>query len=148
MSWYSITSPSSSNNDDYCKYCLTNFKKFHDMINNVCQVCGRAAPKIIEDKQVHLQIKSLNSPRDNTMAKGVSTIIDTQSIFQRDETKDGMNLSDERVQVNSFREAIKWIHESDKSPSMMRNAVRDDYIIRTNKSGMFDKKAKLDERGR
>lgn len=139
-SWYSITSPSGDGNDEYCKFCLTNFKVFHDMVNNVCQVCGRPAPKILVDKQQQVKITSINTPRDSSMLKGISTEIDYNTLFTKDDTKRGINYGDVRVQVNSFKEAIKFIHESDKSPSQMRMESQQDYVVKTNKSGQFDNK--------
>jgi hypothetical protein len=110
---------------------MANFHKFHDVVNNVCQVCGRAASKIIADKQPQAQITSLNTPRNSSTLKGVSTEIDYKPLIEKDESKAEINLTDGRVQVNSFREAVRYIHESDKSPSMMRNrnVAQVDYLV-------------------
>jgi hypothetical protein len=80
------------------------------------------------------------------MLKGVSTEIDYKLLIKKDESKAGVNLYDERVQVNSFIEDIKYIHEFDKSRSMMKNATQVDHIIGTHQTDKFDSKRKLDEK--
>jgi hypothetical protein len=120
MSWYSIPKTSGGNNSsqdgDYCRYCYITFKKFHNLINNVCQSCGRVAQSIVKDKQPEQALTSINDPTINsTHLRPVSQEVDYNPMFTNDETTEGINSGDVKMNAKSLEEAVKLLHMMDSS---------------------------------
>src|SRR5690349_10765357 len=96
MNWFSTSFPSHEDEvPAYCAYCLINFKKYNEVINNICQECGRVHQKTREDKQPLATISSINAPpiseTEQSILKGVYLEIDTSPLITQDETKQGIN---------------------------------------------------------
>ena len=49
----------------YCNFCLSNFKQYYELVNGVCQSCGRIPSVINRNKQSDLHIRALNTKEPN-----------------------------------------------------------------------------------
>ena len=116
--WYStpktVYDPDSTNDYNYCSFCLINFNKYNEVINNICQVCGRVNTRVMQDKQPTQQLTAVNAAiteTEQSTMKGVSMEIRYSSLLTQDETKKGLLSGNTRVSFNSFKEAQKYLSQ-------------------------------------
>jgi len=104
----------------YCNFCLSNFKQYYELVNGVCQSCGRIPSVINRNKQSDLHIRALNTKEPNDpLSSGkfdcVSLEFDYKDFNEQNEaTRAYTGESEERMKANSLREAMQKIHESEK----------------------------------
>jgi hypothetical protein len=141
MTWYTIPKTSSSHEDyDYCKFCLINFNKYNDVINNICQTCGRVNIQITQNKQPSQQITALNATTTETeqlTVRGISTQINYDRLISQDETKIGIHSGNTRASFKSFKEAKDYLTQtSDVSNATLNTRskeVNDKFTVTTSK---------------
>ena len=131
--WYSVSSSSSFSTldsdvgeslDDYCSFCLTNFRQYHQMVNNICQSCGRVAEPVMHDDQELLKASSNNAYNtDDSAFAGVVMDIDYSPIEENDPTRDTIYGSGHRMTATGATEAIKKINEVDRRQSKIVSAM-------------------------
>jgi len=145
--FYSLTNrPADIENglSDYCQVCLLHFHKFHNMVANVCQVCGRVAEPIRRDKQDNsLAVTSINSSVAPPNIRAVSMEIDYTPITG-DQTHSVIR-ENERMTANSIGEAVRKLRYAEQSNTRMARAALTGtkFIVKT--IGHNDKnKAQLD----
>lgn len=139
--WFSIpkTSPNSEYDDyNYCSFCLTSFHKYNQVINNICQTCGRVNTKVMQDKQEQQQVTAVNShmtDSDQSTIHGVSMQIRYSRLLSQDETKTGLHsFGNTRASFNSFREAQKYLNQiSDMSNATLNARAKGNnkYLVTT-----------------
>jgi len=111
--WYSLTSVSKGEEiAEYCEYCFTNFKKYNEMVQNICISCGRPAPQLIANPNERPILSGLNDDFDMTMMQGTSIEIDYTDVF-KDESINGLHSNKGRMSANSATEAIQMIRDSE-----------------------------------
>ena len=104
----------------YCNFCLSNFKQYYELVNGVCQSCGRVPSIINKNKQSDLEIRSINAKEINDpLSSGkfdcVSLDYDYKEFNEENEaTRAYTGEAEERMKANSLREAMQKIHESEK----------------------------------
>jgi len=137
--WYSISSDKNDAEsilDDYCAFCLTNFRQYHPILNNVCQSCGRVAEPIIRDDQEFMKASSNNSlsSTDDSVFQGASLDIDYSPIEVADPTKDTIYGSGQRMTAVGAGEAIRKINEVDRMQSKVVSAMlrNEKFLVKTN----------------
>lgn len=107
MNWFSITK--SGGNDEqpsYCEYCLVNFKQYREMLNNICQSCGRPSRLTEKNKQPNLNLTSNNTPLSEDTRKAISMEIDYL-------VDDSLPNLDVRMKANSLAEANRLLFATD-----------------------------------
>jgi hypothetical protein len=140
-SWYSIPKTSSSHEDyNYCKFCLINFNKYNDVINNICQTCGRVNTQITQNKQPSQQITALNAVTTETeqsIAPGISMQINYDRLISQDETKIGIHSGNTRASFKSFKEAQDYLNQTSDVSNATLNArskeVNNKFSVTTSK---------------
>jgi len=123
--FYSLTNKiadSESGLFDYCQFCLLNFHRFHNMVLNVCQVCGRVAEPIRKDKQDNLAVTSVNSSATPVSVRAVSMDIDYTPITH-DPTQSLSPRDGEVMTANSIGEAMRKLRWAEKSTSRLARAA-------------------------
>ena len=141
--WYSSASSPARYNEglyDYCVYCINNFKKFYSMINNVCQSCGRVADPVFKNKQVDIQVTSINDDVNPGNLKAVSLEFDYVPLHSDPTT--GFNEADTRMSANSIGEAVKKLRMAEQLNTSLARAAQTNgikYIQKTNVSKDKDK---------
>lgn len=104
----------------YCNFCLANFKQYYELVNGVCQSCGRIPSVINKNKQPDLEIRSLNAKEVNDpLSSGkfdcVSLEYDYKDFNEENEaTRAYTGEGEERMKANSLREAMQKIHDAEK----------------------------------
>lgn len=125
LNWYGITKNPKANNrfeQEYCEYCLNNFKKYYQLINNVCTSCGRT-PRFIKDvnQQAETRLTAISDKlSDADIFKGVSMSLDYSEMMQDDTTPDTKN---NRLVARSAGEAIRLINNAEKQSSKYYQAL-------------------------
>lgn len=116
--WYStpktVYDPDSTNDYNYCSFCLINFNKYNEVINNICQVCGRVNTRVMQDKQPTQQLTAVNAAiteTEQSTNRAVSMEIRYSPLLTQDETKKGLLSGNTRVSFNSFKEAQKYLSQ-------------------------------------
>jgi hypothetical protein len=117
---YSIPKTSGSNNTagdgDYCRFCYINFKRFNDLINNICQSCGRVTTSVVKDKQPEEKLISINDPTKNSIStRSISQEMDYNPMFLNDESTQGISSGNVVMKADSLEEAVKLLHMMDSS---------------------------------
>jgi hypothetical protein len=144
--WYSTT-PNPVRSDqglnEHCLYCLTNFRQYHPMINNICQSCGRVAEPVMRDDQENIRVTSLNAGMDNNnRLKGIAMEIDySPSGPDKDPSINSGLINQRRMTANSIGEATEKLRQADLQNTKMARAAAlmgQGYIVKTN----IDKDAK------
>lgn len=137
--WFSLTTGNKSQEiSEYCEYCFINFKKYNEMIQNMCISCGRPAPQLTQNPNERPTLSGYNDDFNETMMQGTSIEIDYSDALA-DESRNGLvNGGIGRMTANSATEAMKMIRESEIN---RRNVGGDAYKVKI-KTG--DKKIRLD----
>jgi len=147
--WYSTSRTYNSNYEDdddndynYCSFCLINFNKYNDVINNICQVCGRVNTKVTQDKQPTQQLTAVNAPiteMGQSTTTGTSMRINYSPLTSMDETKKAFYSGNTRASFKSFKEAQEYLNRISDMSNATLNAVRaQKYNITTYKSSKRD----------
>lgn len=142
--WYSSTSNPTRDEEglyEYCSFCLYNFRQFNNMVNNVCQSCGRVAEPIMKDKEENLRVTSLNASRDVSMQKAVSIEFDYSPLNVDPTLAHPGQHSGDIIQAGSAGDAIRKINTIEQSATRIAAArLRNErYIVKTNVSKDKDK---------
>lgn len=123
LSWVSIARGNTNNRfeQQYCEYCLNNFKKYYPLVNNVCQSCGRA-PKFIKDVNQQAQVKlgALDDKiRDNNsnFFKGVTLDIEYPELENDYNNRIITNNRNDRMVARSASEAMNLINKVERQNS-------------------------------
>jgi hypothetical protein len=126
--WYSSASSPARYEDglyDYCLYCLQNFHRFYDMVNNVCQSCGRVADPVFKNKQEKIEVTSVNSILGDTeRLKAASLEFDYSNLLSVDDTTSGLNDRDTRMTANSIGEALTKLRVAEQRNTTIARAAR------------------------
>ena len=136
--WYSSASSPARYEEgmyDYCLYCLNNFKKFYNMVNNICQSCGRVADPVFKNKQENIAVTSINSDITPEQLKAVSLEYDYSPMLSDPTT--GFNEADTRMSANSIGEAVKKLRMAEQLNTSLARAAQTNgikYIQKTNVS--------------
>ena len=147
--FYSLTNrPADIENglSDYCQVCLHHFHKFHNMIANVCQVCGRVAEPIRRDKQDNLAITSINSSAAPANIRAVSMEIDYSPVTG-DQTRSSIRDDGKgRMTANSIGEAVRKLSMAEQSNTRMTRAALtgQQFIVKTTGNNYDKNRAQLD----
>lgn len=138
LNWFSLATGSKSDEiSEYCEYCFNNFRKYNEMVQNMCISCGRPAPQLIQNPNENAKLTALNDDFDITMMNGISLEIDYTDAL-KDESISGIRNSQSRMQANSASEAMQMIRESEINRKFVGG---DAYKVKIRGS---DKKVRLD----
>lgn len=126
--FYSITGrPAAADTEnglsDCCQFCLLHFHKFHNMIGNVCQVCGRVAEPIRRDKQDSIKITSINSSTEPANMRAVSLDVDYSPLMDTDPTRSMVPRGGEVMTASSIGEAVRKLRTAEQSSTTMARAA-------------------------
>ena len=148
--FYSLTNrPADIENglSDYCQVCLLHFHKFHNMVANVCQVCGRVAEPIRRDKQDNsLAVTSINSSVAPPNIRAVSMEIDYSPVTG-DQTRSSIRDDGKgRMTANSIGEAVRKLSMAEQSNTRMTRAALtgQQFIVKTTGNNYDKNRAQLD----
>lgn len=143
--WYSSSSSPARYDDglyDYCVYCLNNFKKFYNMVNNVCQSCGRVADPVFKNKQENIAVTSVNADMNTDQMKAVSLDFDYSPLLKDDPTTTGFSDRDTHMTANSIGEAMKKLRTAEQANTSIARAAQlrgERYVVKSSYSKDRDK---------
>lgn len=121
LAWFGIAKNPKANNrleQEYCEFCLNNFKRYYQLINNVCTSCGRTPRFITEvNQQAETRLTAISDKLENNndnIYKGVSMDVDYSEMLNNDDTTQAHN---DRMVARSAGEAIRVINNAEKQSS-------------------------------
>lgn len=131
--WFSTTLGAGDEDiPPYCSFCFNNFKKYYELVQNICTMCGRAAPKITENETAHTKITAINDPIPDDGMRGAMLEIDYSKLYKDETIKP--NHSSTRMQANSIGEAMQMLREADKPTTNISGHYQDKYSVKVKKN--------------
>lgn len=120
--WYSTSKSNDSNNTqtgepyDYCEFCYYTFKQYNEVLDNICQTCGRPGDYITKNKQETIVVGALNDlPSEQNYSRGVALDIKYPFLDQDEITKSRYHEGERMQTTGGAGEAMRLIRDSEKS---------------------------------
>lgn len=138
--WFTIPTPVGSDGEiaPYCVYCYNNFRKYYELVENICIMCGKPAPKILENETATTRITAINDEPPAEMGRGTSMELVYDKLFKDESIK--ANHSSTRMEAKSIGEAFRMLKEADTPQPKATLGFVGKYAVKTQKP----KIAKLD----